>query len=246
MCFHVENQTQIEKGLALEVRNETATFDVEMVEQDRKLNGVKIVTCPKSLRCLIAISLEQGFECYMTDLFRKQTVINLKTRLSRELMTPTLKSNICDVNTSKNNGTTLFTLSFTDGAFAVVDSNGQQVKVTATCLFGQSVLGNQEKFWAREAIQKSPYNSKFKSSVPVCSWLFANERLFYFTGLDVQTLETTLKFTANKPLPDPIISKPFPIVTIGNKVIMDDALFLESERVFVDYFYSCKLGRKVP
>jgi hypothetical protein len=124
----------------------------------------------------------------MIDLFGTKTVINVKTKIGRELMLPTLKSKIVDLSMANVGDKSVFVLSFEDGAFACLGSDGNPIRITATSLFGQSVLANQERFWARENIQKVPTNSKFKSDLKHCSWLLSGHRLFYFTGLDVQNL----------------------------------------------------------
>lgn len=115
------------------------------------------------------------------------------------------------------------------------------VRVTAACLFGQSVLGNQERFWSREQIQKVPVNSKFKSDLSHCHWLLSSDRLFYFTGLDIQTLQ--LSFSSQQTISNANefrISKS-PVVTFNGTVQMDDQLFLDSERIFVEFLYFTKL-----
>lgn len=99
---------------------------------------------------MVAINLDGHFEIFMVDLFKNQTVIDLKTKIYKELMLPTLQSHIVDLSRTTINEESVFTLSFDDGAFACFGKNGNMIKVTASCLFNQSVLANQEKFWARE------------------------------------------------------------------------------------------------
>lgn len=85
MVFHVENLMQIEKGLPLEVRNETAYFEIILTkEADRNLltkgaasdlNSNKnpkffMVTCPFSLRSVVALNFPGRFECFMVDLMQ--------------------------------------------------------------------------------------------------------------------------------------------------------------------------------
>lgn len=109
-------------------------------------------------------------------------------------MMPTLRSLITDISWSSSNSVGIFTISFSDGSFAMLNSSGNSIRVTAQSLFNQSVLANVSRFWEREHIQKTPINSKFKSDLQSVSWLHSSVsgRLLYFTGLDIQNLDTTV------------------------------------------------------
>ena len=171
MAFHVENLMQVERGLPFEVRHETAYFDIRLSkEEDRKLlakaetgdlgNGAVamvrkaffMVTCPHTLRSAFVLNFPGRFECFLLDLMQRQIVVNVKTKLSRELMLASLQAEVTDASWTNVDGTNILTLSFSDGAFACIDYDGRPVRVVAGSLFNQSVLGNQEKFWAREHI----------------------------------------------------------------------------------------------
>jgi len=88
------------------------------------------------------MNLPGRFECFLLDLRQTQTVINIKTKISRELMLATLNSQITDACWMTLKDINVLLLSFSDGAFACIDSDGWPVKVVATSLFNKSVLGN--------------------------------------------------------------------------------------------------------
>lgn len=56
-----------------------------------------LATCPITLKSVLVLNLKANFECLLIDVYRKQNVVNIKTKLSRELMISTLEASITDV-----------------------------------------------------------------------------------------------------------------------------------------------------
>jgi hypothetical protein len=80
-----------------------------------------MVTCPYSLISAIVLNLPGRTECFLLDLMQLQTVINVKSKLGRELTLATLKAKITDACWTTFEGINVLTLSFSDGAFACID-----------------------------------------------------------------------------------------------------------------------------
>jgi hypothetical protein len=70
--------------------------------------------------------------------------------------------------------------------------------------------------------------------------------MIYFTGLDIQNLPVTtiLQPGAFELARVPCDWRVCPVVTTGNKVVIDDNLFLESERVFINLLYAFKVNKR--
>ena len=107
---------QVDKGLPIEVRTERAYFDV-VVPDDLERRSIastiqmeevedlpalshkySLATCPITFKSVLVLNLKRNFECFLIDVFGKQNVVNIKTKLSRELILQTLEASITDVS----------------------------------------------------------------------------------------------------------------------------------------------------
>ena len=87
-----------------------------------------------------------------------------------------------------------------------------------------------------------PVNSKFKCDLKISQWHLSEKQIVYFTGLDIQNLPINA-IVKPKPTERGLVQSDWklcPVVTTGNRVIIDDSMFLESERVFVNLLYAYK------
>ena len=77
--------------------------------------GFRLVTCNESLKSVVALNLNDGFELYMLDIQESQTVIDLSQRMKDECLIDTKKSKIVDCYWTTINSRRVAFITFDNG-----------------------------------------------------------------------------------------------------------------------------------
>ena len=211
--------------------------------------GFRLVTCNESLKSVVALNLNDGFELYMLDIQESQTVIDLSQRMKDECLIDTKKSKIVDCYWTTINSRRVAFITFDNGNNVCFDQSGMQVRLLSDALYGQTILSNLFQFFLSGKINKRVESGP---SPPV--WALSKDCITYFTGLNFQTFAITpkpCKFPKRPAAPSLFkrcrqLGKGFPFVTVCSEVVLDSKLFHNSERVLLNLFFACRLQQREP